>query len=74
MPLFSSNKTHSPNSTYKSNYCQREACAIQICLESRQYDQSKCESVIQKLFYCCNKLTVEEAESTPHCSSKRDNQ
>lgn len=39
----------------KDQSCQKEACAIQKCLEENGYQQDKCEPVIQKMIECCQK-------------------
>ncbi|CAI6628693.1 ALI_HP2_G0041450.mRNA.1.CDS.1 [Saccharomyces cerevisiae] len=39
-----------------SNPCQKEACAIQDCLLSHQYDDAKCAKVIDQLYICCSKF------------------
>ncbi|CAI4613985.1 CIH_collapsed_G0042880.mRNA.1.CDS.1 [Saccharomyces cerevisiae] len=36
--------------------CQKEACAIQDCLLSHQYDDAKCAKVIDQLYICCSKF------------------
>lgn len=33
--------------------CKPEACAIQSCLESHQYNEAKCTKVIDALYLCC---------------------
>ncbi|KAG9296185.1 hypothetical protein G9A89_014777 [Geosiphon pyriformis] len=36
--------------------CYKEACAIQTCFGKNNFQESKCEDVIQKLGECCEKL------------------
>ena len=38
--------------------CQRFACAIQTCLKSHNYDETKCEAAIEDMRKCCAKLTT----------------
>ncbi|KAG2497764.1 hypothetical protein HYH03_004036 [Edaphochlamys debaryana] len=43
--------------------CQRKACAIQECLARHDYNQSRCQRVIQDMRDCCRAL----AEPSLHC-------
>ncbi|QLQ81358.1 hypothetical protein HG537_0F01190 [Torulaspora globosa] len=36
--------------------CQAEACAIQNCLLRNDYDESKCRTVVQELYRCCQRF------------------
>ena len=38
--------------------CQRFACAIQTCLKSNNYDETKCQKAIEDMKKCCDKLTT----------------
>ncbi|XP_030649434.1 cx9C motif-containing protein 4 [Chanos chanos] len=33
--------------------CQRQACAIQKCLQENRYVESRCEDVIKAMRECC---------------------
>ncbi|XP_011476347.1 cx9C motif-containing protein 4 [Oryzias latipes] len=33
--------------------CQKQACAIQTCLQANKYVESKCEDVIREMQRCC---------------------
>ncbi|KAL4220457.1 Cx9C motif-containing protein 4 [Mactra antiquata] len=35
--------------------CLKKACAIQECLQAKNYQESKCENVIQAMVECCEK-------------------
>ena len=64
--------------------CQKEACAIQYCLQSKgksacvvftvlsianKYQESKCTSQKEDLLQCCAKLNEEILEHSTHCGS-----
>ncbi|ORY24595.1 hypothetical protein BCR39DRAFT_500027 [Naematelia encephala] len=36
--------------------CQAEACAIQTCLSKNNYQQSKCDNLVESLYKCCDKM------------------
>ncbi|KAH8552834.1 mature-T-cell-proliferation protein [Umbelopsis sp. PMI_123] len=50
--------------------CMKEACAIQACLEKNQYQEKRCQDVIDKLRACCEKL-LDEGGSSPSCPTKK---
>ena len=33
--------------------CQRQACAIQDCLKKNNYQEEKCQNIIQLMIDCC---------------------
>ena len=33
--------------------CQRQACAIQDCLKKNNYQEEKCQNIIQLMIECC---------------------
>lgn len=35
------------------NPCQAQACDIQACIQRHQFQQDKCEHLVQKLYKCC---------------------
>ena len=35
--------------------CQKQACAIQTCLDANNYQESQCEDVLQAMIKCCIK-------------------
>ncbi|KAM7371812.1 hypothetical protein PAMP_009022 [Pampus punctatissimus] len=37
----------------KKDPCQKQACAIQACLQANKYVESKCEDVIREMRRCC---------------------
>ncbi|XP_008281321.1 cx9C motif-containing protein 4 [Stegastes partitus] len=37
--------------------CQKQACAIQHCLQANKYNESKCEDVIREMRRCCQAQT-----------------
>ena len=41
--------------------CQRQACAIQDCLKKHQFQEEKCQEVLQQMLECCK--TVEKGSS-----------
>ncbi|GBB91596.1 hypothetical protein RclHR1_00190009 [Rhizophagus clarus] len=47
--------------------CLREACQIQTCLQNNNYQESRCQKVIEELFKCCEELIKSGGES-PSCS------
>ncbi|SPO35645.1 related to Cx9C motif-containing protein 4, mitochondrial [Pseudozyma flocculosa] len=52
------------------NPCYPKACAIQSCLTSNSFNQSKCEHLIDDLYRCCAQFykqrgTDAEADSCP---------
>ncbi|GFZ50479.1 hypothetical protein JCM24511_08236 [Saitozyma sp. JCM 24511] len=53
--------------------CQGEACAIQDCLSKHNYSESACQSYVESLYKCCDRMyreaekrgkSPEEAKST----------
>ncbi|CAB4480929.1 cx9C motif-containing protein 4 [Rhizophagus irregularis DAOM 181602=DAOM 197198] len=48
--------------------CLREACQIQTCLQNNNFQESRCQKVINELFNCCEELLKSGGES-PSCSS-----
>ncbi|XP_075429219.1 cx9C motif-containing protein 4 [Ascaphus truei] len=45
--------------------CQRQACAIQRCLQAHSYMERMCEAELQAMHLCCSKYT---AQQSPCCS------
>ncbi|KAF4098218.1 cx9C motif-containing protein 4 [Onychostoma macrolepis] len=45
--------------------CQKQACAIQKCLQANKYIESLCEDVIQAMRKCCE---VHAGENSVCCS------
>lgn len=43
--------------------CKKQACAIQFCLQRRNYQESKCVDVIQRYYDCCRVVTQSRAEN-----------
>ncbi|CAG8663947.1 8504_t:CDS:1, partial [Ambispora gerdemannii] len=41
----------------KDDKCHKEACEIQTCLSQHNYNEQKCEDVINKFRECCYKLS-----------------
>ena len=39
--------------------CQSQACAIQECLKKHNFQEEKCEDVIQRMLECCKKFEKE---------------
>lgn len=37
--------------------CKKQACAIQFCLQRRNYQESRCADVIQRYYECCRSVT-----------------
>ncbi|XP_062867973.1 cx9C motif-containing protein 4 [Trichomycterus rosablanca] len=48
--------------------CQKQACAIQKCLQANNYIESRCEDVIQAMRRCCEDNS---AETSVCCSGFR---
>nr|XP_020465904.1 cx9C motif-containing protein 4 [Monopterus albus] len=44
--------------------CQKQACAIQKCLQANKYMESMCEDVIKEMRRCCER----HAENSNCCS------
>lgn len=42
------------------NTCKPQACAIQNCLESNGYNESKCTKIIDELYKCCKQFYEDE--------------
>ncbi|XP_071776792.1 cx9C motif-containing protein 4 [Centroberyx gerrardi] len=45
--------------------CQKQACAIQKCLQANKYMESQCEDVIREMRRCCE---AQAAGSSVCCS------
>ncbi|XP_069978194.1 cx9C motif-containing protein 4 isoform X1 [Penaeus vannamei] len=43
----------------KSDPCQKQACAIQYCLQKNKYQESACQAEIEALRNCCKKWSKE---------------
>ncbi|CAI5737308.1 unnamed protein product [Hyaloperonospora brassicae] len=43
--------------------CKKQACAIQVCLRRREYQESKCAAVIKRYYDCCAAATKAEQRS-----------
>ncbi|XP_036380170.1 cx9C motif-containing protein 4 [Megalops cyprinoides] len=41
--------------------CQKQACAIQKCLQANKYIESRCEDVIREMRRCCAAHAGEES-------------
>ncbi|KAG7259232.1 hypothetical protein CRUP_028720 [Coryphaenoides rupestris] len=39
--------------------CQKQACAIQTCLQANRYVESLCEDVIRDMQRCCQSLSAD---------------
>ncbi|KAG2218751.1 hypothetical protein INT45_003069 [Circinella minor] len=50
--------------------CQKLACDIQDCLSKNNYQEIKCEKVIQALRTCCEEL-LESGGSSPCCPKRK---
>ncbi|KAM6966129.1 cx9C motif-containing protein 4 [Tautogolabrus adspersus] len=48
--------------------CQKQACAIQTCLQANKYVESMCEDVIREMRRCCET----QAGKSICCSGFRD--
>ncbi|XP_040047857.1 cx9C motif-containing protein 4 [Gasterosteus aculeatus] len=48
--------------------CQRQACAIQQCLQANRYQESMCEDVIREMRRCCDT----QAGNSICCSGFKD--
>lgn len=46
--------------------CKAEACAIQECLSSNDYQEAKCLPAINALIQCCEQF--QEDEAPVHCA------
>lgn len=40
----------------ENSTCKPQACAIQNCLESNGYNESKCTKIIDELYKCCKQF------------------
>ncbi|KAG3087962.1 hypothetical protein PC121_g4510 [Phytophthora cactorum] len=47
--------------------CKKQACAIQFCLQRRNYQESKCAEVIKRYYDCC--AAAKEAEQKTRTTS-----
>jgi hypothetical protein len=57
--------------------CKKQACAIQFCLQRRNYQESRCADVIRGYYDCCRSVTraaeaMREAPREPDRSPGRD--
>lgn len=43
--------------------CKKQACAIQFCLQRRNYQENKCAEVIKRYYDCCTAATEAEHKS-----------
>ena len=50
-----------------SSACQKEACAIQDCLQSNGYNEDRCSRLIDNLYKCCKKFYAENPEIGSRC-------
>lgn len=50
--------------------CKPEACAIQNCLESNNYNESKCTKVIDNLYLCCKGFYEANGDVQTTCCPK----
>ncbi|CCE90030.1 Cmc4p TDEL_0A06980 [Torulaspora delbrueckii] len=56
-----------------SDPCKPEACAIQNCLISSDYKESKCQDLVDQLYRCCDKFYKEDGkENKSPCCPKPD--
>ncbi|XP_059893575.1 cx9C motif-containing protein 4 [Gadus macrocephalus] len=39
--------------------CQKQACAIQTCLQANKYVESMCEDVLREMRRCCQSLSAD---------------
>ncbi|CAH2447394.1 hypothetical protein PP7435_CHR1-3281 [Komagataella phaffii CBS 7435] len=44
--------------------CKAQACAIQDCLKSNRYDESKCTKFIDELYACCSQFYKDNGEES----------
>lgn len=51
--------------------CKKQACAIQFCLQRRNYQESKCAEVIKRYYDCCAAATeaMQKAEQNTKSTS-----
>ncbi|KAI9226818.1 MAG: hypothetical protein DHS80DRAFT_32378 [Piptocephalis tieghemiana] len=66
----SSKKEGSTPNSSQSAPCQKEACAIQDCLQAHGYDQEKCQKAVQALKTCCEQIEAQGLTSHA-CPKKR---
>lgn len=50
--------------------CKPEACAIQNCLQSNEYNESKCTKVIDELYLCCKNFYINNGDVVTTCCPK----
>ncbi|XP_074657540.1 cx9C motif-containing protein 4-like [Tubulanus polymorphus] len=43
--------------------CQKQACAIQYCLQNHSYKEEKCSAIIREMEKCCAKTAERRATS-----------
>ncbi|KAF2221146.1 hypothetical protein BDZ85DRAFT_266359 [Elsinoe ampelina] len=48
--------------------CHALACQIQDCLQKNQYDQSRCEKEIDRLYECCNAFYQKNGDDSQNVS------
>ncbi|KAK3833663.1 MAG: p8 MTCP-1 [Linnemannia gamsii] len=53
-----------------SQPCHKQACAIQACLTKNNYQESRCQNVIEQLQKCCQDL-IDAGGSSPSCPTKK---
>lgn len=52
--------------------CKKQACAIQFCLQRRNYQESKCADVIKRYYDCCSAATeAEQKNARPTAKATR---
>lgn len=54
------------NATTSVLPCKKEACLIQTCLKDNDYQQDKCEDIINQMIKCC--FSTPDASGLIHCS------
>ena len=42
--------------------CQRQACAIQDCLKKNNYQEEKCQVIMQLMLDCCNTIGKDSSD------------
>ncbi|KAH6660232.1 hypothetical protein BKA67DRAFT_45115 [Truncatella angustata] len=51
--------------------CHPRACAIQDCLTKNNYNESKCQGLIDALYDCCNAFYRENGDNASSVSCPR---
>ncbi|RLN82926.1 hypothetical protein BBJ28_00000876 [Nothophytophthora sp. Chile5] len=62
-PAASSTGVTDQNTTLCERVCKKQACAIQFCLQRRNYQESKCADVIKRYYDCCAAATRADQEN-----------